>query len=143
MSHVSKSGLRNKFKTNTKLEIEGVWMDIPEATNEDGSVPAFLIARVGQSNMEHNLEVERLAAPYKGRTLKPEQNREITKAAFVKCGMKSWRNVQNDDGTPTDFTYENVMSVFDDMNDLYIQALMFGNDSDNYKAGALELAAKN
>ena len=44
------SGLFKQFKTNSTKEVEGVEIEFPEAQNDDGTVPTFVISRMGKSN---------------------------------------------------------------------------------------------
>ncbi|WBF76921.1 hypothetical protein PSV3_00219 [Septimatrevirus PSV33] len=48
------SGLFKQFKTNSTKEAEGVEIEFPEAQNDDGSVPTFVISRMGKSNKAYS-----------------------------------------------------------------------------------------
>jgi hypothetical protein len=132
----TKSGLRRQFKTNKKAEDEGVWLELPEAANEDGSIPAFLIKRTGPTNVEYSLELERQVAKYAGAKMTREQNMAAVRECFIKHGMADWRNVQDDFGKDTEYSYEEVTALFDDMPDIYLKLVTYANDPDNYKVGA-------
>ena len=138
----SKSGLRKKFKTNSVLETEGVWFEMPEAKNDDGTIPAFLIARVGVSNIEHGLAIERLTAQYRGKTLTNTDSRAITKQAFIEVGVKGWRNVYNDAGETLPFHIKTLSDLYDDMPDIYFEHVTFANNADNFKDGKEANAVK-
>lgn len=140
----TKSGLKKQFKTNKQAEREGIWVELPEAANADGTIPAFLIARVDTFNVEHSAETERLSAKYDGRKMTREQSIEVTRKAFIKCGVRNWRNIQNDEGHEISFSTQNAFELLEDeeMNDLYLKLVVIGNDANKYKDG-LEIDAKN
>ncbi len=48
------SGLFKQFKTNSAKETEGVEIEFPEAQNDDGTVPTFIISRMGKSNKAYS-----------------------------------------------------------------------------------------
>lgn len=140
----SKSGLKKRFKTNKQAEREGVWVELPEAANADGTIPAFRVVRVGTFNVDHSLEIERLAAKYEGRKMTREESTEVTRNAFIKCGISDWRNVQDDEGNTIPLTDDNKFALLGDseMDDLYLKLVVIANDPDKYKGG-IEIEGKN
>lgn len=114
-------GLYNTFATNRDAEVSGVWQEFP--ANDDGTVPGFLVARMGRTNPEYQAAVERLAKKYKRdielEILDNKTADPVFREVFVDTVLRGWRNVQDANGKEIPFSKENALKLFEDLPDLY------------------------
>ena len=143
------SGLRKHFKTNSTKETEGVEIELPEATNEDGTVPVFILSRMGKSNKAYSKALEAATRPYRRQvelgTMKNEVAEELFKGVFVNTVLRGWRHVQDDKGNEIPFTRENALALLNEegMEDLYDRLQQEAGMSANFRDTALEAEAGN
>lgn len=143
------SGLRKHFKTNSTKEAEGVEIELPEATNEDGTVPVFILSRMGKSNKAYSKALEAATRPYRRQvelgTMKNEVAEELFKGVFVNTVLRGWRHVQDDNGNELPFTRENALALLNEegMEDLYDRLQQEAGMSANFRDTALEAESGN
>lgn len=117
----SRNPLFSTFKTDQRLEREGVWIEY--GPNSKGQPMRILIARAGGANEEYTKGLEVATRPYR----KAIQARALAKATqdklyldvFVGTVVKGWENMENQDCEPLDYTPENVTWLFGALPDLY------------------------
>lgn len=143
------SGLRKQFKTNSAKEVEGVRIELPEATNDDGTVPVFILSRMGKGNKAYSKALEAATRPYRRQvelgTLKNEVAEELFKGVFVNTVLKGWEHVQDDKGEEIAFTRENALALLNEegMEDLYDRLQQEAGLSANFRDTALETESGN
>ena len=137
--------LFKQYKTDKKIEVDGIWVDFPK--NDNGTVPQFLIARVGPSNPKYVAAYERHSKPYRTQIrkelLSEELSAKVLYAAFADGCVHDWRNVQDAEGNNLPYTRENVIWLFNQLPDLYNDLYSVASNYSTYAASGLESDAKN
>lgn len=137
--------LFKQFGTNKEAEQEGVWVEY--GPNDDGTIPAFKIARAGKSNKKWLKAVERATKPHRRAmelgTIDNVLAEKLMRDVFAESVLTDWRNVQDKDGKPLAFSkaeavalLEALPELYDDLNEKASKAAMFRDE-------ALENEAKN
>lgn len=139
--------LTKLFKTDETAERKGAKFELP--ANEDGSIPAFYIARMSASNVKWNKTLEAVTKPHK-RALQlgimPEaESRALMVEAFVKALLTGWDNILQSDvtGEVTDsyadgtavyapYTQDNAMALLVRLPELYNALNGFAQTMQNY-----------
>lgn len=133
------------FGTNKSLEEEGIEVTYP--ANEDGTVPTFIVARMGKTNKAYSRELQRAMKPYRQQikydTLSNEQAEEVLLGVFIKSVLKGWRNVQNEKGKDVEYTYENAKKLFTQLPDLYEELQERAQSMATFRIEEREDVAKN
>jgi len=120
--------LNNQFKTNKTAEIEGVWVEY--APNNDGTVPAFKIARASKTNKKYQKTLNKKIKPYSKAlelgTMDEKLAQKLYTEVFIDSLLIDWRNVKVSDISDdeqaegfADFTQSNAIELFDKLPDLY------------------------
>ena len=95
--------LYKQFATNSEKEMEGVEVQMTEAENEDGSIPTFVVSRMGKSNKRYSKALEAATRPYRRQielgTMNNDKAEEIFMGVFVDTVLKGWKNVRGEDGS--------------------------------------------
>lgn len=145
--------LKSKFKTDTQAANEGVWFEYPEAANDDGTVPAFRVARKSSSqNKAYALamrEYTKELTSADGVATLADVDSEDEKAAdlgvFVDSLLTDWRNFQpEDDGKVLDYDKAAARGVFGnpDWSDLYADLVRKSGMSTAFKRKQLDAEVK-
>lgn len=133
------------FKTDTKKENDGI--PIKYDSNEDGTVPTFLVARQAKSNKKFAKTMRELSAPYKDQmdrgTLPEEVGEKLMRKAFVKGCLRGWENIQNEDGEAMPFSEEAAIDLFSQLPELFDDLQSQATELANYRAYSLEAEAGN
>lgn len=143
------SGLRKQFKTDPVKEVEGVAIELHEAQNDDGSIPTFILSRMGGSNKAYSKALDTAMRPYRRqmelKTFKNETAEVVVKSVFVDIILKGWKNVQDDNGVDIEFSKEAALALFDEegMQDLYSRLQVEANEIANYLLAAREVDSGN
>ena len=86
--------LYKQFATNSEKEMEGVEVQMTEAENEDGSIPTFVVSRMGKSNKRYSKALEAATRPYRRQielgTMNNDKAEEIFMGVFVDTVLKGW-----------------------------------------------------
>ena len=139
--------LYKQFKTNADKEMEGVEIEFNEATNDDGSVPTFVISRMGKSNKRYTKALEAATRPYRRQielgTMKNEVAEEIFLNVFVDTVLKGWKNVRDENGAELAFGKQAAVKLFQDLPEVYERLQEEAKQSANFRDLALEDEAKN
>jgi hypothetical protein len=140
-------GLREKFATNTDLEVDGVWNQFDESFR-------VRIARASTNNLRYSKALEKATKPFR-RTLdmvSNEQQTLILKEVYAKTIVTGWQtmkdgewvdgiNIEGDEIIPC--TPENIMRVFKELPDLFTTIQQFADEAAVYRQAALDKEAKN
>uniref|UniRef100_A0AAU7YUE3 Virion structural protein n=1 Tax=Stenotrophomonas phage vB_SmaS_QH3 TaxID=3229738 RepID=A0AAU7YUE3_9CAUD len=141
------SGLHKQFKTNSAKESEGVEIEFPEAQNDDGTVPTFVISRMGKSNKAYSKALEAATRPYRRQvelgTMKNEVAETLFMGVFVDTILKGWKNVQDENGQPIAFSKDSAIALLGELPDVYERLQEEAKLSANFRDSVLESEAKN
>lgn len=141
-----KMSLWKQFKTESKLEIEGIAVH-PAEPNDDGTIPTFILRRIGGANFQQIKVRETIVRPYlreiEAGTLSPETNLRLNIEIFCKGNLAGWTDVQDENGNRILFNYENAFKLLTDLPDLYLTLAFEATKIANYQTVEKEIAEKN
>lgn len=144
--------LTSQFYTDAKKEIEGIEIRLPE--NDDGTVPTFVLSRMGKQNKRYTKLVEVRIKPHRRAmdlgTMNNEIAEEIINEVFAETVVKGWSNVKLSDVTgnksdtgDADFSKSNAVALFKRLPELCDYLQKQAQDASNFRDEALEEEAKN
>lgn len=139
--------LYKQFATNTDKEIEGIEVQMTEAENEDGSIPTFVVSRMGKSNKRYSKALEAATRPYRRQielgTMNNDKAEEIFMGVFVDTVLKGWKNVRDENGAELPFNKQSATKLFNDLPEVYERLQEEAKLSANFRDAALEEEVKN
>lgn len=139
--------LYKQFATNTDKEIEGIEVQMTEAENEDGSIPTFVVSRMGKSNKRYSKALEAATRPYRRQielgTMNNDKAEEIFMGVFVDTVLKGWKNVRDENGAELPFNKQSATKLFKDLPEVYERLQEEAKLSANFREASLEEEAKN
>lgn len=118
--------LYKQFKTDEKVEKEGVWLEYGSA-GEDKPV-RIKIARAGGTNSKFLQLLEKRSKPYRRQiqteTIDPKVAENLFMDVYAEAVVLGWENVTAADlgethETPLEFTKENCLKLFKALPDLF------------------------
>ena len=140
--------LYSTYKTNPDFETKGV-------TFEFGSYRVVL-ARSGGSNSKYQKTLTTKLKPYRravqNNSLDSETEMRIMREAFVECCVMDWltkdgddwkSGIEGPDGTIKPFNKDNLMKVYTDLPDLFVEHQQLANDMNNYRIADIEADVGN
>src|ERR1043166_2725598 len=144
--------LTKAFKTDKTKEIEGVAIKMP--ANEDGTIPTFIVSRLGRSNQRYTRALERIMKPHaaavRTKTLSNDMADKLLRQAFIEGALITWQNVKMADVTGDEsqegdctFTPAGAAELFDHLPELYETLSAEANDVSLFREGTAEADAKN
>lgn len=126
--------LYSQFKTDTKLEKDGILLEYGE--NSKGKPICIRIARAGGSNERFNKRLEAASKPYRRQiqteTIATETIAKMIRQVYAETVVLGWENVElivkDNDGNPVEpeqyeermFTVPNCLELFNDLPDLFL-----------------------
>jgi hypothetical protein len=125
-----KTNLDTAFKTNSELEMDGVWFSTTETTS-------FKCRRFGGVNTQ---KVRSASAKYfkpyskqiDANALSDEKQRELTVKAFVEACLVDWRGVEVN-GKELPFSIENAVKLLTALPALTDTLIKYTTEMDSYK----------
>lgn len=146
--------LSSAFKTDAKKEVDGITVEFPNAVNEDGTVPAFIVGRTSKTNKQYQAALTKAAAPYQRQLqLKVDVSAQLEKAFLdVYCAtiLRGWSNVPMADvtGNPedkgyADFSKQNALALLGRLPDVYDYLQEQSNTAALFLEETREESAKN
>ena len=139
--------LYKQFATNTEKEIEGIEVQMTEAENDDGSIPTFVVSRMGKSNKRYSKVLEAATRPYRRQielgTMNNDKAEEIFLGVFVDTVLKGWKNVRDENGAELPFNKQSATKLFKDLPEVYERLQEEAKLSANFRDVALEEEVKN
>ena len=139
--------LYKQFATNSEKEMEGVEVQMTEAENEDGSIPTFVVSRMGKSNKRYSKALEAATRPYRRQielgTMNNDKAEEIFMGVFVDTVLKGWKNVRDENGAELPFNKQSATKLFKDLPEVYERLQEEAKLSANFREASLEEEAKN
>lgn len=116
------SGLYQAFETNKDLESSGIELDYGK--NSKGEPIRIKIARAGGANKRFAKVLDRLLRPYKRQLANDQLSDDVAKEVMIQAYADSvvlgWEGVEDRQGNPMDFTRENVVKLFTDLPELFL-----------------------
>jgi len=123
------------FGTDKEMERSGIWLDY-------GKFGSFLIARAGGSNDRFQKAMERLSRPHRkqiaNETLDDDIANDLLLKAFAEAVVLSWKGIKDKDGREMPFTRDNVIKLFKDLPDLFVDVREQAQKSANYRSEEVE-----
>lgn len=139
--------LYTQFAVDNKKESDGVKIEMFEAENEDGTVPAFFVSRMGKSNKRYSKALESATRPYRRQiqlgTMNNEKAEEIFLEVFCDTVLMRWENVTGKDGKALPFNKQNAIGLFKDLPEVYERLQEEAQMSANFRDETVEAEAKN
>lgn len=134
------AGIYDKFKADENLETSGIVVDY-------GDGQKIRIARAGGSNAAFRRSLERHMKPYRrmqeNGVLPEETARQILRKVYAEAVVLGWEGMTTLDGAPLEYSVENVIQLFTDLPDLFLDVQQMAQRLVNFKNEALETEAKN
>lgn len=141
------SGLHKRFKTDNVKETEGVRIEFPEAQNDDGTIPVFILSRMGKANKAYQKAIEAATRPHRRQiqleTLNNDVAEELFLNVFVDVILKGWENIQNDENQNVPFSKSSAVALMKELPDVYERLQEEAKESTNFRDNALENEGKN
>lgn len=146
--------LSNAYKTDLELEVNGIPVEMPNAVNEDGTVPTFIVGRTSKTNKQYQAAITKAAAPFqRAIQLKADVSAQLEKAFLdVYCShiLRGWSNVLMADvtGNPedkgfADFNKQNAIALLTRLPDVYDFLQEQSNTAALFLESTREESAKN
>lgn len=133
------SKLYDMYKTDKSAEEKGVWVD--EGPSR------FKLARMGGANTRYQKALTAAMKPHMREMqlglLDESVAEPIMRKVFIETVLLDWDNVDGEDDLPMTFSRDNATKLFDDLPDLYTRLREQAGSYANYRAAALQEAAKN
>lgn len=144
--------LRAQYGTDVAKEVNGV--EVEYGQNADGSIPTFIISRMGKANKRYTKALERATKPYRRQielnTMPEAQAEKLFLEVFVSTVVLGWRNVEMADVSGSDsdeglaeFNVENAIALFTALPELYEDLQEKAKSASMFREAALEDEAKN
>lgn len=141
--------IREIYSTNENLEKDGVWFDIAPTGDDGSDMCRIRLARMGGQNKRfeklNELKFKKYRAANKTVNVEkiPERIRiPIMREICAETVVTEWEHVYDDDGEALPLSIENVIQVFKDNPDLFLDCLLFAVDRSNYQ-DSIEEDVKN
>ena len=116
------SGLYQAFETNKDLENSGIELDYGK--NSKGAPIRIRIARAGGANKRFAKVLDRLLRPYKRQLANDQLSDDVAKdvmiQAYADAVVLGWEGVGDREGNPMEFSRENVVKLFTDLPELFL-----------------------
>ena len=139
-----------QFATNQKAEAEGIPVTFG-GTNEDGTVPTFMLARMGRANKRYlkmlEVETKANAVALRTSTLDSEADERITRRIFCRTVLVGWKNiivpeVFEQDG-PVHYSHENAEKLMVALPELYSELTRRAQDFTTFRTEEIERDSKS
>lgn len=137
--------LYKSYSTDSAKEQNGVPIEFE--ANDDGTIPTFIVSRMGETNKEWSKALRIATKPYQRQmqlgVLPAEKDASIFLEVFAGTIVKDWSNVQDENGNVIPFSKANAIKVFTDLPDLYSILQKQAADAALFRKDVLEAEAKN
>jgi hypothetical protein len=137
--------LYTQFKTNAEKEVEGV--EIQYGPNEDGTIPTFIISRMGKSNKAYTKALEAATRPYRRQIELGTMNNDTAETLFIgvfaKTVLKGWKNVRDESGVEIAFSEKAAVKLLTDLPEMYDDLQEKAKSASLFREEAIEEEAGN
>ena len=142
------SALFAAFATDKQLEKTGIDLQFGFVERDGQQVPVEItIARAGGANTRFDKVFEHKTKPYKRMiqtdSLDPEIGKKIMRETYAETVILGWKNVQDIEGEFLDFTQKNVLSIMEQLPDLFQEIQVNANKAALFRVVVNEADAKN
>lgn len=152
------SALFAAFSTDKRLEKTGIDLQFgfvergtkpgPDGKDEPNMVPVEItIARAGGANTRFDKVFEHKTKPYKRMiqtdSLDPEIGKKIMRETYAETVILGWKNVQDIDGEFLEFNQKNVLSIMEQLPDLFQEIQVNANKAALFRVVVNEADVKN
>jgi len=145
--------LYSQYKTNTEYEKKGVTFQFGDYR--------IVLARAGGANARYQKVLTAKMKPYRraiqNGSLDNETEIRIMRETFIDCCIIDWltksvaedgtvdwkKGIEGPDGTLKPVNKENLLAVYEDLPDLFIEHQNLANDMNNYRAEEIEADVGN
>jgi len=134
-------GLYDLYKTDTKKERDqGVEVEFP------GDAKVWL-RRAGGQNTDYEKALEKVMKPYRRQIqqgmLDEDKSRELEARVYARGVIIDWDGVTDEQGNELDCTEENIVKLFTDLPDLFVELKQQATDLSNFRREQTGEDAKN
>lgn len=141
------SGLFKQYKTDKNAETKGVKITFEEAANDDGTIPAFFISRMGGSNRQYQAALEAKVRPYKRHMelgiLKNEVAESLFLEVFCDTILTGWENVLDENNAGIPYSKPAALDLMKALPDVYSRLQEEAKLASNFREFQQEAQAKN
>lgn len=145
--------IKDRFKTNSKAEKEGVGIKFNNDKNSDGTVPVFFVRRMSNQNKAYMEAIRKLNDSLLDRfgvtsldELKFEEEKQVDLETFVDTILVGWENFEpEDDGVKVPYNRENALAIFgdEDYHGFYKEIVNQSINRNNFSYKKVDAVAKN
>lgn len=139
--------LYKQYATDSTAEIEGVEIKMYDAENEDGTIPTFVVSRMGKANKAYSKAMEAATRPHRRQielgTLSNEKAEEMFMDVFASTVVKGWSNVYDRFGDLLPYSTQAARKLFTELPELYERLQEEARNVANFRESAREEEAKN
>lgn len=150
-------GLSQHYLMDDAKENGGIEVRFEEAINADGSVPTFIVARMGKTNKAYSKGLEAATRPFRRQmelgTMDNAKAEAIFLDVFATFVLKGWKNIPMSDVTGiaderadcnyADFSKANAVLLLKRLPEVYDRLQDEAKASANFREEGLEADAKN
>lgn len=133
------SNVHRLFKTDQKLEVEGIYLDFGHFK--------IRIARAGGANKAYLKAVEKKSRPFRRaiqqEMLDNEQAMKIMREIYAETVVIGWEGVTDGEGNPLEFSRDNCLKLFEELPDLFTDVMDQSNKIALFREDIREDDAKN
>jgi len=133
------AGAYELFETNKELETEGLVLDYGDFS--------IRIARAGGANKRFTKAMVRRTKPFRRaidtETIDQENATDILRAVYAETVVLGWEGVTDREGVDLEFSFQNIMQLFRDLPDLFIDVQEQANKASLFHAEVLGSSSEN
>jgi hypothetical protein len=137
--------LYKNFATDPKIEHDGIILNY--GPNSKGDDTEIRVARAGGSNTKFAKVLEAKFRPHKRSLANETIDRKLADKLMIEAYSESvilgWKNVEDKDNNPMEFTVANVVKLFTDLPELFKDVQEQSQKSALFRAEIREEEAKN
>lgn len=135
----------NNFKTDPKIEKEGLWLQF--GVTEDEKPIRIRIARAGGANIAFTKRMEHAVKPHRlsiqNESIDLSTINKISRQVYAETVVLDWENIKDENGVTMDFTVDNVIKLFTDLPDLFTEVQQQAAKGALFRAEIRATDAKN
>jgi len=137
--------LYKNWSTDINKEVNGIPVEFE--ANDDGTVPTFIISRMGATNKPYLRALEQAQKPYlrqiQLKTMDKDKHEKLILEVFATNIIKGWSNIQDENGNVLAYSKENAVKILTDLPEIYDNLFQVAMSADMFKKDELEESAKN
>jgi hypothetical protein len=142
-----KSILHKAFATSKKLETEGITLEYHDPDEPNVPPVKILIARAGGANTAYDKALDKKTKSIRRQiaasAVSMHEIRRITREVYAETVLLGWTNVNDDEGKPLAFNYDNAVQLLTELPDLFDDIQQQANMAQLFRGVQIEEDAKN